>query len=243
MANKVYELTLGGLENYRFPYVKEGTIAFAKFKDGTIRKAKCVKNDFVQCYRLSEPHHLKLVQWWKVAGLQGLYWGYTDGELYQSNYRGKIANLYVNEDNAQFAMCSASKGDNVGNCVCNLHQLAEKYGLKCDTHIIKTYGFPTIRIILWKINDVGETFTGKANFHLEYNQDKFELVIPSMDRKRTFATEEDARANYKRKPVIDFDDEEETTEQQEEYVELSVKVKKSDVKRVKEFINDCIEFE
>ena len=65
-----------------------------------------------------------------------------------------------------------------------------------------------------------------------------------MDKKRTFATEEDARANYKRKPVIDFDDEEEeTTEQQEEFVELKIKVKKSDVKRVKEFVNDCIEFE
>lgn len=243
MENNVNTLTLGGLENYRFPYVKEGTIAFAKFADGTIRKAKCVKNDFVQCYRFSEPHHFKLVQCWKVAGLQGLYWGYTDGELYQSNYRGKVANLYVNEDNAQFAMCSASKGDNVGNCVCNLHQLAEKYGLECETHIRKVYGFPTIYISLLGINDVGETFSVSANFHLEYNQDKFELVIPSMDRKRTFATEEDARANYKRKPVIDFDDEEETTEQQEEYVELSVKVKKSDVKRVKEFINDCIEFE
>lgn len=58
-----------------------------------------------------------------------------------------------------------------------------------------------------------------------------------------FATEEDAKANYKRKPIVGFDDEEETTEQQEEYVELSVKVKKSDIKRVKEFINDCIEFE
>jgi hypothetical protein len=50
-------------------------------------------------------------------------------------------------------------------------------------------------------------------------------------------------ASYQYKPVIDFNDEEETTEQQEEYVELSVKVKKSDIKRVKEFINDCIEFE
>lgn len=244
MANKVYELTLGGLENYRFPYVKEGTIAFAKFKDGTIRKAKCVSNDFVQCYRFSEPNHLKLIQCWKVAGLQGLYWGYTNGELYQSNYRGKIANLYVNEDNAQFAMCSESGGDNVGNCECNLHKLAEKYGLKCETQIRKVFGFPTIYIDSWRINDVGETFTDRTNFRLEYNQDKFELVIPSMDKKRTFATEEDARANYKRKPVIDFDDEEEeTTEQQEEFVELKIKVKKSDVKRVKEFVNDCIEFE
>lgn len=243
MENNVNTLTLGGLENYRFPYVKEGTIAFAKFADGTIRKAKCVSNDFIRCYAKSEPNHFKLIQCWKVAGLQGLYWGYTNGELYQSNYRGKIANLYVNEDNAQFAMCSASKGDNVGNCVCNLHQLAEKYGLKCETHIRKVYGFPTIYINLLGINDVGETFSVGADFRLEYNQDKFELVIPSMDEKMLFATEEDARANYKRKPVIDFDDEEETTEQQEEYVELSVKVKKSDVKRVKEFINDCIEFE
>ena len=39
------------------------------------------------------------------------------------------------------------------------------------------------------------------------------------------------------------DDEEETTEPQEEFVELTIKVKKSDVKRVKEFVNDCIEFE
>lgn len=244
MENKVYELTLGGLENYRFPYVKEGTIAFAKFEDGTIRKAKCIKNDFVQCYRRSEPNNFKLIQCWKVAGLQGLYWGYPNGELYQSNYQGKVANLYVNEDNAQFGHCKALKGDNVGNCVCNLHQLAEKYGLKCDTHIIKTYGFPTIRIILLKINDVGETCRVRADFHLEYNQDKFELVIPSMDKKRLFATEEDARANYKRKPVIDFDDdEEEKTTKDEEFVEISIKVKKKDIQRIKEIANDCIEFE
>lgn len=244
MKSNVNTLTLRGLENYRFPYVKEGTIAFAKFEDGTIRKAKCVKNDFVQCYRLSEPNHFKLIQCWKVAGLQGLYWGYPNGELYQSNYQGKVANLYVNEDNAQFGNCKALNGDNVGNCVCNLHQLAEKYGLKCDTHIIKIYGFPTIRIKLLGINNVGETFGARADFHLEYNQDEFELVIPSMDEKRLFATEEDARANYKRKPIIDFDDEEEEkTTENEEFVEISIKVKKKDIQRIKEIANDCIEFE
>ena len=245
MENKVFKLTLRGLKDYRFPYVKEGTIVFAKFEDGTIRKAKCVSNDFIRCYAKSDPNHFKLIQRWKVAGLPGLYYGYPDGTLHEFIYYGKVANLYVNEDNAQFASCSASQGDNVGDCVCDLHQLAEKYGLECGIHIKQHWGFETISIELWKINDVGETFKVRANFRLEYNHNlnRFVLVIPSMEEKMLFATEEDARANYKRKPVIDFDDEEETTEQQEEYVELSVKVKKSDVKRVKEFINDCIEFE
>ena len=244
MENNVNALTLRGLDNYRFPYVKEGTIAFAKFEDGTIRKAKCVSNGFVQYYARSEPNHFKLIQCWKVAGLQGLYWGYPNGELYQSNYQGKVANLYVNEDNAQFGNCKALNGDNVGNCECNLHKLAEKYGLKCETNIQQTFGFPTIRIYLWKINNVGETLKVRTNFHLEYNQDEFELVIPSMDEKRLFATKEDARANYKRKPIIDFDDEEEEkTTENEEFVEISIKVKKKDIQRIKEIANDCIEFE
>lgn len=245
MENKVYELTLGGLENYRFPYVKEGTIAFAKFEDGTIRKAKCIKNDFVQCHKNLEPNHFKLVQCWKVAGLQDLFWGYPNGTLYRCAYHGKVANLYINEDNAQFARCTALNGDNVGNCVCNLHQLAEKYNLECETHIQKVYGFPTIRIKLLGINNVGETFGARADFYLKYNQDEFELVIPSMDEKRLFATEEDARANYKRKPIIDFDDEEEEekTTENEEFVEISIKVKKKDIQRIKEIANDCIEFE
>ena len=163
---------------------------------------------------------------------------------YQSNYQGKVANLYVNEDNAQFGNCKALNGDNVGNCECNLHKLAEKYGLKCETNIQQTFGFPTIRIYLWKINNVGETLKVRTNFHLEYNQDEFELVIPSMDEKRLFATKEDARANYKRKPIIDFDDEEEEkTTKDEEFVEISIKVKKKDIQRIKEIANDCIEFE
>jgi hypothetical protein len=244
MENKVNALTLEGLDNYCFPYVKEGTIAFAKFGDGTIRMAKCVKNDFVQCYANSEPNHLKLIQCWKVAGLQGLYWGCPNGTLHQSNYQGKVANLYVNEDNAQFANCKALKGDNVGNCVCDLRQLVKKYNLECGTHLQKAYSFPTLRIVLWKINSVGETFSVRANFHLEYNQDEFELVIPSMDEKRLFATKEDARANYKRKPIITFDDEEEEkTTESEEFVEISIKVKKKDIQRIKEIANDCIEFE
>lgn len=244
MENKIFSLTLEGLENYRFPYVKEGTIAFAKFEDGTIRKAKCIKNDFVQCYKNSEPNHFKLVQCWKVAGLQDLFWGYPNGTLYRCAYHGKVANLYINEDNAQFARCTALNGDNVGNCVCNLHQLAKKYNLECERHIIQTWGFPTIRIEVCRINDVGETCRVRANFYLEYNQDKFELVIPSMDKKRLFATEEDARANYKRKPVIDFDDDdEEKTTKDEEFVEISIKVKKKDIQRIKEIANDCIEFE
>lgn len=245
MENKIFSLTLPYIDCFCFPYVKVGTIAFAKFEDGTIRKAKCVKNDFVQCYPNSEPNHGKLVQCWKVAGLQGLFWGYPDGKLYRSNYQGKVANLYVNEDNAQFATCHADKGDDVGNCECNLYQLAEKYGVKCEENIMRYWGYPTIYMRLWAINDFGETCRAEADFYLEYNsQDEFELVIPSIDEKRLFATEEDARANFKRKPVIDFDDEEEeTTNPQEEFVEVTVKVKKSDVKRVKEFVNDCIEFE
>jgi hypothetical protein len=243
MENNFNALSLQGLNDYCFPYVKKGTILFAKFEDGTIRKAKCVKNDFVQCYAKTEPDYFKLIQCWKVAGLQGLYWGYPNGELYQSNYQGKVANLYLNEDNAQFGNCKALHGDNVGNCMCDLRQLGKKYGLVCERHIQQRWGFPTIKIEVCKINDVGETRRVRANFHLEYNQDKFELVIPSMDKKRLFATEEDARANYKRKPVIDFDDEEEEkTTKDEEFVEISIKVKKKDIQRIKEIANDCIEF-
>jgi hypothetical protein len=244
MENNVNTLTFQGLKDYCFPYVKEGTIVFAKFEDGTIRKAKCIKNDFVQCYAKTEPNHFKLIQCWKVAGLQGLYWGYPNGTLHQFIYYGKVANLYVNEDNAQFGNCKALHGDNVGNCMCDLRQLGKKYGLECERHIKQCLFFSTIRIYVCEINDVGETRRVRANFHLEYNQDKFELVIPSMDKKRLFATEEDARANYKRKPVIDFDDEEEEkTTKDEEFVEISIKVKKKDIQRIKEIANDCIEFE
>lgn len=218
------------------PYIKLGTIAYAKLLDGSIHMAKCVRMEedrfLTNC---SRPLYI-----WKVAGLPGEFKNWSSNNLYNNN-KCRIANLYWTEKDAQFGdvlKCEDKLFTNGFSC---WDDMIKKYNLTKENY---STCYEHIRSInLYQISSNGVVKQVYADSCFTLNKNGLELHIPDLDNGTCFLTREDAMASYQYKPIVGFDDEEETTEQQEEYVELSVKVKKSDVKRVKEFINDCIEFE
>lgn len=218
------------------PYIKLGTIAYAKLLNGSIHMAKCVRMEedrFLKNY--SRPHYF-----WKVAGLPGEFKNWSSNSLYNDN-KCRIANLYWTEKDAQFGDALKCEDKLFTNGFSCWDDMIKKYNLTKENY---STCYEHIRSInLYQISSNGVVYQVYADFGFTLNENGLELHISDLDNGTCFLTREDAMASYQYKPVIDFDDEEETTEQQEEFVELSVKVKKSDVKRVKEFINDCIEFE
>lgn len=230
--------------NEKVMFIPFGTIAYAKFKDGVIRQAKCVG-------MLCQPHEVfARGKWekrsfgykWKIAGLPNMWFGsYSNGMLYAldgSSFIHQCGNVYSTEEDAQFGDTD-KKGGVLKMETCLFSKLYKAYGLDgWDNFYIRGND---VYLHAWKLKENGGLVLESVYFRFDVNENGLKLIVPDIDKGTHFATKQKAMASYKYKPIIGFDDEDKS--QEEEYVNLNIKVKKSDVKRVKEFINDCIEFE
>lgn len=215
-----------------FKALPYGTKLYLKTTDDIVREAIIIGGEF----RRDGDGYVYLWYKYKIAGLAGEFWGtektIKDNGVQGSFYpkmecitKGITFDMKYMYDDVDFITIFADYIYKAGNCRANgqLYNFLDMCGTWNDCASFRTT----------KLGKNGSAYQIETEYNLYFNKNGWHGEIPAIDNGEAYHNAEEALSHYK-PLVVTFADPNEVLEKKDEEITLSVKIKKSDVVKLKQ---------